>query len=154
RIRPGATLFFQQPIFSLPDLTNMQVKLKVHESVVKKVQAGMTATLQIEALPGHVLHGTGKSVATLAADERVWGGGVKEYETVVSIDDLPGDAGLRPGMSAEVKILVKTLPDVLTVPVQAVTESGGQHICYVVTPRGIDRREVKIGEGNEQNIQI
>src|SRR5205814_1568605 len=96
RIRPGATLFFQQPIFSLPDLANMQVKLKVHESVVKKVQAGMTATLQIEALPGHVLHGKVKSVATLASNERFWGGGVKEYETVVTIDDLPGDAGLRP----------------------------------------------------------
>ena len=38
RIRPGANVYFQQPIFTLPDLDDMQVKLKVHESVVKKVQ--------------------------------------------------------------------------------------------------------------------
>lgn len=154
RIRPGATLYFQQQIFTLPDLDNMQVKLKVHESVVKKVQKGMTATMQIEALHGQVLHGTVKSVATLASNDRGWGGGVKEYETVVTIDDLPKDAGLRPGMTAEVKILIKTIPDALTVPVSAVTESGGHYICYVKTPRGIERREVKVGEGNEQNIQI
>lgn len=154
RIRPGANVYFQQPIFTLPDLDNMQVKMKVHESVVKKVLKGMTATMTIEAFAGHVLNGKVKSVATLASNERYWGGGVKEYEVVVTIDDLPSEAGLRPGMTAEVKIVVKTIPDALTVPVSAVTESGGQHICYVKTPRGVERRVVKIGEGNEQNIQI
>ncbi len=154
RIRPGGNVYFQQPIFTLPDLDNMQVKLKVHESVVKKVLKGMTATMQIEALSGQVLHGSVKSVATLASNDMGWGGGVKEYETIVSIDDLPKEAGLRPGMTAEVKVLIKTIPDALTVPVSAVTESDGQHICYVKTGHGLERREVKIGEGNEQNIQI
>jgi HlyD family secretion protein len=154
RIRPGANLYYQQQIFTLPDLDNMQVKLKVHESVVKKVRPGMNATLQIDALPGAVLHGKVKSVATLAQSDD-WGrGGVKEYETVVTIDDLPTEAGLRPGMTAEVKILVKTIPDALTVPVSAVTESGGKHVCYVVTPSGVERREVKVGEGNEQLVQV
>jgi RND family efflux transporter MFP subunit len=154
RIRPGATLYFQQQIFTLPDLNNMQVKLRVHESVVKKVQKGMTATMQIDALPNQVLHGRVLSVATLAQQDG-WGrGGVKEYETVVSIDDLPRDAGLRPGMTAEVKILVKTIHEALTVPVQAVTESDGKYVCYVVTPKGVERREVTIGEGNEQLVQV
>lgn len=154
RIRVGATIHFQQEMFTLPDLDNMQVKLKVHESVVKKVQKGMTATLQIEALGNTILHGEVLSVATLAQQDD-WGrGGVKEYETVVSIKDLPTGAGLRPGMTSEVKILVKTVKDALTVPVSAVTESGGKHIAYVVTPTGIDRREVTIGEGNEQLVQI
>jgi HlyD family secretion protein len=154
RIRPGGNVYFQQPIFTLPDLDDMQVKMKVHESVVKRVLKDMTATMQIDALPGQVLHGTVKSVATLAQNDMGWGNGVKEYETVVSIDDLPKEAGLRPGMTAEVKILIKTIPDALTVPVSAVTESDGKHICYVKTGRGLERREVKIGEGNEQNIQI
>ncbi|HVK16672.1 MAG TPA: efflux RND transporter periplasmic adaptor subunit, partial [Fimbriiglobus sp.] len=154
RIRPGGNVYFQQPIFTLPDLDNMQVKMKVHESVVKKVLKGMTANMQMDALGGQVLHGTVKSVATLAQNDMGWGTGVKEYETIVSIDDLPKEAGLRPGMTAEVKILIKTVPDALTVPVSAVTESGGKHVCYVKTGRGLERREVKVGEGNEQNIQI
>jgi multidrug efflux pump subunit AcrA (membrane-fusion protein) len=116
----------------------------------------MTATLQIEALGSNtILHGKVVSVATLAQQDD-WGrGGVKEYETIVSIDDLPQDAGLRPGMTAEVKITVKTVPDALTVPVSAVTESGGKHIAYVVVAGGaIDRREVTIGEGNDQLVQV
>jgi RND family efflux transporter MFP subunit len=153
-IRNGAQLHFQQPIFSLPDLDRMQVKLKVHESVVKKVHKGQTATMQLDALGNQVLHGKVLSVATLAQSDGWRGGGVKEYVTEVSIDDLPTEAGLRPGMSAEVRILVKTVTDALTVPVQAVTEFDGKHIAYVVGPAGIDRREVKVGENNQQLVQI
>jgi HlyD family secretion protein len=154
RIRPGAQLYYQQPIFTLPDLDNMQVKLKVHESVVKKVLAGQTATMQIEALSNQVLHGKVRTIASVAQNDGWRGGGVKEYQTEVSIDDLPKDAGLRPGMTAEVKILIKTIENALTVPLQAVTELEGKHVAYVLTPSGIERHEVKVGESNEQLIQV
>ena len=154
RIRIGTNLNYQWPIFTLPDLDNMQVNVKIHESVVKKVQNGQAVAMQVEALPNHVLHGKVKTVATLSQNDDWRGNGVKEYKTEVSIDDLPVDAGLRPGMTAEVKILIKTVPDALTVPVQAVTELDGKHICYVLNSSGLERREVKIGENNQQLIQI
>lgn len=154
RIRAGAQVFFQQPIFSLPDLGQMNVKMKIHESVVKKVKIGLTCTMKIDALAGQLLHGKVVSVATLAQGDDWRGGGVKEYETIVSIEDLPKDAGLRPGMSSEVKILAKTVPNALTVPVQAVTEVGGKHVCYVVDGHKVEQREVSIGDGNDQLVQI
>lgn len=153
-IKPGAQLYFQQPIFNLPDLGRMKVKLKVHESVVKKVKPGLAATMKVDALPGQVLHGKVLSVATLAQSDNWRGGGVKEYETYVSVDDLPADAGLRPGMSADVRILVKTIPNALTVPVQAVTEAGGTHVCYVVAGGKVERREVTVGDANDQLVQV
>ena len=154
RIRPGAQVFFQQPIFNLPDLGRMNVKMKIHESVVKRVRPGLTATMKLDALPGKFLHGKVVSVATLAQGDDWRGAGVKEYETIVSIAELPKDAGLRPGMSSEVKILAKTVPNALTVPVQSVTEARGKHICYVVAGGGVERREVTIGDGNDQLVQI
>jgi len=154
RIKPGAQVFFQQPIFSLPDLNKMKMKMKVHESVVKKVKVNLTATMKVDALPGRVLHGKVLSVAALAQGDDWRGGGVKEYETYVSVDDLPTDGGLRPGMSADVKILIKVIPGALTVPIQGVTEVGGEHVCYVVTGGAVERRPVTIGDGNEQLVQI
>jgi HlyD family secretion protein len=154
RIRPGAPLYYQQPIFSLPDLNNMQVKLKVHESVVKKVQIGQLATMQVQALSNQTLHGKVTNVGSVAKSDGWRGGGVKEYETEVSIEDLPKDAGLRPGMTAEVKVAIRTVENALTVPIQAVTEIDGKHVAYVALDSGIDRRNVKVGESNEQLIQI
>jgi len=153
RIQPGAVVFFQQQIFTLPDLDHMKVKVKIHESVIKKIAPGQAATLQVEALANQVLHGTVKSVGTLANSEG-WRQTVKEYLVEISIDDLPTTAGLKPGMTADVKIHVKTIPDALLVPVQAVTEFDGKPVCYVKKGRSTDRREVEVGEANDQHIQI
>lgn len=154
RIRPGATLYFQQTIFSLPDLSKMRVKMKVHESVVKKVRPGQPVTMTLDALPGRVLNGKVVKIATLAQSDGWRGGGVKQYETEVSIDDLPADGGLKPGMTAEVKILINTLADAITIPVQAVTEYDGKHVVYLVNGSKIERREVQVGETNETLIQV
>jgi len=154
RIRPGAQLYFRQPIFTLPDLSKMLVKMKVHESVVKTVKPTNSATMKIDALPNRVLNGKVIRIGTLPQSDGWRGGGVKQYETEVSIDDLPTDAGLKPGMTAEVKILVNTIPDAISVPVQAVAEYDGSSVCYVVVGSRIARREVTAGESNEQFIHV
>src|SRR5262249_28906676 len=155
RIQAGAMVHFQQSIFSLPDLTQMQVKVKVHESMVKKIKVGLKTEIQLDALPNQVLHGTVTEVATLADNRGAWEDrGVKEYVTIVRIDDLPTDAGLKPGMSAEVKILVREIPNVLLVPVQAVAQQEGRHYAYVVGPTGAERRVVEIGENNEKLVEV
>ena len=45
-------------------------------------------------------------------------------------------------------------PSALTVPVQAVTESDGKHISYVVNAGVVERRIVEVGENNERLIQV
>jgi HlyD family secretion protein len=154
RIRPGAQLYNRQPIFSLPDLSKMKVKMKIHESLVKKVKTGMSATLQLESLPGVTLNGTVRKIATIAQADGWRGGGVKQYETEIDITDLPSDAGLKPGMTAEVKILVNTIPDALQVPVSAVAEYDGQRVVYAVAGGKVVRRDVQVGETSEQFVQV
>lgn len=154
RIRPGIPVSYLQPIITIPDLRRMKVNLKVHESVLKKVKVGQRATLKVDALPNQVLTGRVVSVGAQALQNDWGGGGVKEYMVEIAIDDIPADAELRPGMTAEATVLIKTVPDALTVPVQAVTESGGRHVCYVVAGGTIERREVRVGEANEYLVQI
>jgi RND family efflux transporter MFP subunit len=155
RIQVGGSVFYQQPIFQLPELDHMQVKVRIHESKVKKIKKDQKAEIRVEALPNQVLHGTVKSVAILSDSEMSWRrGGVKEYETIVTIDDLPSDAALLPNMSAEVSIKTKHLSDVLLVPVQAVTEIEGQYYAYVPTHGSIEQRPVSVGDGNEKYVQI
>src|SRR5262245_16670958 len=153
RIQPGALLFFQQPIFTLPDLEHMKVKVKIHESVIKKIGPGQKATLIVDAMTNVPLTGTVKTVGTLAQSEG-WRQTVKEYLVEIDIDDLPTSAGLKPGMTAETKIHVQTIHDTLMVPVQAVTEFEGKPVCYVGKSKNPERRGVEVGESNDQFIQI
>jgi multidrug efflux pump subunit AcrA (membrane-fusion protein) len=155
RIQPGGMAHFRQTLFSLPDLGKMQVKVKIHESMVKKIAKGMKTEIRVDAYQDGVLHGTVESVATLADSMGPWDDrGVKEYVTIVKVEDLPLSAGLKPGMTAEVKIFAKDISNVLMVPVQAVSQREHTHYAYVVGPRGIDRREVTVGENNEKFVEV
>lgn len=154
RIRPGAQLYYRQEIFSLPDLSRMKVKLKIHESVIKKVHVGMDATMQLESMPNRLLHGKVIKIATIAQADGWRGAGVKQYETEVSITDLPSDAGLKPGMTADVKVLVAVIPNAVSAPITAITEFAGKKVAYVVSGNTVTRREILVGESNEQHVQI
>lgn len=153
-IRPGGMVFNQQVIFKLPDLSRMKVKAKVHESQVKKVQKGQKVDISVSSLANQVLHGTVQNVATLADSRGPWDErGVKEYVTDVSIDSLPPGVGLKPGMTAEVRVHCGTYRGVLMVPVSAVSERDGQHYVYVEKD-GFEKRRVTVGECNDKFIAI
>lgn len=155
RIQGGAMVHFHQTLFTLPDLSKMQVKVKIHESMVKKIAKGQKAEIKVESYADRVLHGTVEKIDTLADSRGYWDErGVKEYVTIVRIDDLPSGADLKPGMTAEVKILAKELPDVLLVPVQAVAELEGEHYAYVVSGKNVERKAVKVGENNEKYVEV
>jgi RND family efflux transporter MFP subunit len=155
RIQTGGVVFYQQTLARLPDLTHMEVKVRIHESKVKKVKPGQKAEIRIESMPNILLHGTVTNVATVSESDRPWASnGAKEYLTTVKIEDLSTDAGLLPNMTAHVEIKVNHLPDVLMVPVQAVTQRGSRYVAYVKVGSRVERREVTVGENNDKYIEI
>jgi RND family efflux transporter MFP subunit len=154
KIQAGAMVFYQQLLFRLPDLNKMQVKVKIHESMIKKVRPGQKAEITIDALSHVIMHGVVQKVSTMSENTFWEERGVKEYITIVKIDDLPPDADLKPGMTAQVKILANRVPDVLLVPVQAVAENDSKHYAYVVGPYGTEQREVEVGENNEKYVEV
>ena len=152
QIEEGATVRERQKIFSLPDIGNMQVNAKIHESQLDKVEPGMRARIRVEAFADVELDGTVVDKAPLPDPTSFFSSDIKVYTTHIKIDKpLPG---LRPGMNAEVVILVDRKEDVLSVPVQAILEYKGKaHIAYR-TPDGYERKEVSLGATNDNFVEI
>jgi HlyD family secretion protein len=154
QIREGASVYSLQKVFTLPDMTRMQVKVNIHESLIKKLRIGQKAEVRIDAFPSIVFVGTVTSVSQLADSTRPWlTGGVKQYPTIVKLEDLQG-YDLKPGMTAEARVMVGELDNVLIVPVQAIAEHKGDFYAFVDTPRGMERRKVKVGDNNETHVQV
>ncbi|HEV3343146.1 MAG TPA: efflux RND transporter periplasmic adaptor subunit [Pirellulales bacterium] len=152
-IRPGTRVREQQVIIRLPDPKKMQVKARISEARVDRVKADMSVKVELDALPGLVLHGRVKKVNPYPSSDNWFNSNVKEYATFVEIDDPP--EALRPGMSAHVSIRVQTLPDALQVPVQAVVERSDKFYCLVRDTQGkLSAREVLIGSTNEKFLVI
>ena len=154
RIRPGAVVHHKQKLFSLPDMSKMQVRAFVHESAIGKVKPGLKVDVRIDAHSQEVLPGVVTHVSTFYDPEREWlAGGVKEYATDIEIERLPG-AVLKPGMTAEVRIMVREIRDRLLVPMPAVTEVGGKYCTFVRGENGFERRLVEVGDNNDRFVEI
>lgn len=149
-IEEGTNVREYQTIIRLPDLSQMQVKTLVHETKVEMIQPGMRAHVRIRdrEMPGTVV-----SVASQPEPTSFFSAQVKEYATVVRIDGS-GEAGLKPGMTAEVKILIDHIPDAISVPLLGLVEIGGKFYCFVQTSAGPEKRHVVVGKSNDTTIEI
>ncbi len=154
QIEEGATVRQYQSIITIPDITKMSVKVKVHEASVKKVLKGQKADIRIDAYPETPLTGEVQKVALLPSSSSRWmNPDVKLYDVTISIDGAR--EWLKPGMSAEVTIKIKEIPNVVQAPLQAIFPVGGKRMAYVVTALGgTDPREVEVGEYNDSFIEI
>ena len=58
------------------------------------------------------------------------------------------------GMTAAVEIQVERREKALRVPLEAVFERDGHHVCYVATRRGLVAREVVLGPSNRDFVVV
>ena len=158
-IEEGTTVRENQVIIRLPDSTRMQVTTKIDEAAVATVQEGMPVRIRLYAFSDVELTGSITKINSYPEPSSRYGPAVKEYETTIGIDELPEDeAGepldLRPGMSAEAKICVKTLRDVIHVPAHAVFKHGQEHYCAQQDGESFRLRKVTTGLTNDKTVVI
>ena len=92
------------------DLTKMQVDTNVSESDIGGITEGTEATFTVDAYPGHQFSGTIRQVRLAPINVQ----NVVTYNVVVNVDNQ--DLRLKPGMTANVSIVVAQRDAVLKVP--------------------------------------
>lgn len=147
-ITEGATVRKDQVLLLMPDLSKMQVKLGIHESVIDRVKPGLGA---IVTLPDRTLEATVSDVASVTRPAGWWTGNVVKYDTII---ELPSEEGLKPGMSAEVEVILAELPNVLLIPVAAVVETEEGAFCWVKKMQDPEKRLIELGDSNDVFIEV
>jgi HlyD family secretion protein len=106
------TSSFQIPTLFLiaQDLTNMQVDANVSEADIGGILEGKEATFTVDAYPGELFHGQVKQVRNAPISVQ----NVVTYDVVVGVKN--SDLRLKPGMTANVSIVVAQKDNVLKVP--------------------------------------
>ncbi len=153
-IEEGATVRQKQDLIKLPDISQMLVEIRVHESHVQKIKPGLSAYVTIDSIPDKQFKGTVRKVGVLPdSTSRYYNPNLKVYATEVLIEDeLPPD--LKPGISGRAEIIITNLVNVLTVPIQAVTTVKGQQVVFVEKGSGHVAVPVEAGMYNDRLIEI
>jgi len=101
-------------LFIMANLDAMQVRTLVDETDMGELRPGMSATVKVEAFPDRTFVGSVEKIEPQAEVQQ----NVTMFPVIVNLDNRGGL--LKPGMNAEVEILVDEAMDVLLVPNTAI----------------------------------
>jgi len=119
-------------IVSLTDLSNLRVQATVDETDISLVEIGQQAEITFDAFPGYRFSGQVLEVPLQGNLVQ----NVLTYEVPVSLEGTNGVA-LRPGMTANVNIVVGRRQNALLVPAMAVQQGEEGNVVLVQdTPQG------------------
>jgi RND family efflux transporter, MFP subunit len=115
-------------MFRIADFERMEVLVDVNENDIVRIVKGDTARIEVDAYPGRKFDGIVTQIANSAKNlgsttEQVTNFEVKILILPESYQDLleKNHTPFRPGMSSSVSIETERHPNVMTLPIQAVT---------------------------------
>jgi len=135
-------------LMTLADMSVITAEVKVDETDIVNIQLGQPADISVDALPGRIFKGH----VTLVGDQAILRStGIatsqsttgteeaKDFKVVVTLDTP--DEALRPGLSTTAKITTAHKANILTLPIQALTNSlpepldaNGKPVASTATP--------------------
>lgn len=152
-IEEGRLVRERQVLIRLPDPKRMQVVAKINESRIDLVRPGLACRVEIDALPGVELKGVVRRVSEYPLPTSTYSSHIKDYATEIEI--VEPIEGLRPGMTAQVSVLVREVESALQVPTQAVFHRDEGHYCLVYREaQGPEARPVVLGPSNDQYVIV
>ena len=144
----GAPVDTSTPIVTVADLHRLAVSVDLSEFDVAQVRPGLKAAVSVDALGGKSFPG----IVLFAAPTGNDNGGVVTFPVRVGLSNA---RGLRPGMNVSVRITVARRHDVLQVPLEAVTQDGGESTVTVIDDSGGETaRTVRLGLASNKSVQI
>jgi HlyD family secretion protein len=152
-LEPGTRVYQEQAMFLIPDLTQMEVDVSVHESMGPRVRVGMKAKVRVASRADHVISGRVIAVNLLPTSNwKEWDESLKHFFVRVRLDEKPASA--LPFMSATVEIDTGRVSNALVIPVEAMAVVDGQQSCYVVADNGLERRAIKTRRATRDLLEI
>ena len=145
----GSMVTLGGPLFTLVDLDRLYIRATVDEFDARQIRLGQEARVTLEALPGRTLRGRLYKISPAVSGERQE---ARTFSVRVALEE--GKEFVKPGMSADVEVIVARRRDALFVPNQAILEREGKKRVYVVADGRARATTVKVGEINWNSTEI
>jgi HlyD family secretion protein len=151
-IEEGAVVRNRQELIKLPDVSQMKLLVRIHESHINQVHVGQLAFVVLDSMPDQRLRGVVNKVGILPDSGMRWSNpNLKVYATEILVTDPLSD--IKPGVSARAEVVITNLENVLTVPIQAVSTRKGQQVVFLASAPD-QPVKVSVGMYNTKFIEI
>lgn len=146
--RPGQQVQRGEPVLWIADLDRLRVRANVDQVDLGRVSPGASVRVSSNAYPGRTWSGKVTEIIpnVVVKESRAVAEGLAVLE--------PPLAGLVPGMTVDVEVIVAEEPDALQVPAEAVVTREGESFVWKVEEGRVRRTPVSVGASSVTAAQV
>lgn len=140
-----------KPIFSIENLEQLELEIKVSEFSIGKVKVGQSAVISADILDGGTVNGEVIKISPTGEEK---GGGSTErvIPTTIRVDGQ--DTKLIAGITAKAELLIKESEDAFVVPTTALLDDGDTTYIAIVQDLKVKRIPVTIGVDGDVLVEV
>ena len=135
----------EKEIYTIADLSRVWVELAVPTGDLAAIKEGQEVTLtpgpEGKGSPGRIVF-----VSPMLNQD------TRSAKVIAAVDNP--DLAWRPGSFATVRVSVEEQPVDLRLPRAALQTIGGEQVVFVRTKDGFEKREVVLGKGDEEAVEV
>lgn len=146
QVSPGEHVTSGRELFTLVDISRINVHARVLESEIGKMEVGREVDLRFSAYPGKVFKGKVKAISPIVNAE--------DKTCKVIIDVANPEEEIKPGMHAEVEIAAEIYENKLLIPQEAVLVRSGRKLVFVYDDGLAKWRYIETGLENEDYAEV
>ncbi len=146
QVSPGEHVTSGRELFTLVDISRINVHARVLESEIGKMKVGREVDLRFSAYPGKVFKGRVKAISPIVNAE--------DKTCKVIIDVANPEEEIKPGMHAEVEIAAEIYENKLLIPQEAVLVRSGRKLVFIYDDGLAKWRYIETGLENEDYAEV
>ena len=128
--KPGDRAWPGAPLAELPDSSSLRISAHVDETERGRLAPQQPVTVHLDAIPDRQFTGTIEDISTLASEDFSAGWPIpRNFNVRIVLEQ--SDPRLKPGMTAQVTVIVDRVRDAVAIPVQASFQKEGETLTYV-----------------------
>jgi multidrug resistance efflux pump len=142
----GAFVSPSTPLVNLVHTETLKIVANVLEKDIPLLKPGMKAKVQVDSYPGRVFEGRVEKINS-ALD-------LSTRTLQAEIYILNSDRSLKPGMFANVEVVLLEKPQTLVIPREAVIETGNEMSVFVVEGKQAFRKPITLGYEQDRLVEV
>lgn len=143
-----------KPLLTVADLSQLLIKAELNQIDMSQVKLAQDVLVRFDAIPGASFAGKVHRISPAAETGR---NNINLFPIEILLDHQE-DEGIKPGMTADIEILITRKKDVLNLPVESVRQDGKKRYVFLFrgTPEKytLTEQTVTTGIENDRIIEI
>jgi HlyD family secretion protein len=151
--KPGERAWPGAPIAELPDVSSLRVSARADETERGRLALQESVSAQLDAIPDRQFTGKIEQISTIATIDFSAGWPIpRNFNLEIALDQA--DARLKPGMTAQLTVVLDRVPNAIAIPVQASFQKSGQTVAYVWAGSKFEERVIDVSSRNRDRVLV